>query len=277
MLIEAKPRARERLAEGLKLLSEGRYAEGWPLYEARLEIPELHSPPLPIALPIWQGEDLIGKRLVVFGEQGLGDQIMFARFIRDLTAMGAALGYLVSPPVAPLFPGSVGVGEGSRFTVQGDYRVAVGSLPHRLGITLDTIPTRRYVHIEAPRVGGVGIITKGNPKHSNDAHRSLPLDYAERLLRLGRSLEPEVTGSRNLLDTARLIASLDLVVTVDSAVAHLAGAMHKPVWILLPAHETDWRWLSGRADSPWYPTARLFRQPAPGDWESVFHEVESSL
>jgi ADP-heptose:LPS heptosyltransferase len=121
------------------------------------------------------------------------------------------------------------------------------------------------------------VVTRGSPVHVNDAQRSLPPAFASRLLRLGRSLEPEATGFRNFRQTAELVAGLDLVITVDSAVAHLAGAMHKPVWVLLPAHNTDWRWLKDRSDSPWYPTMRLFRQPRPDDWESVFSELESAV
>jgi hypothetical protein len=275
-LNEPETSAFERWARSLLLLAEGQYAEGWPLYEARLEIPELNAPGLSFPMPVWRGEDLTGKRLLLVGEQGFGDQIMFFRFIRNLQAKGAACDALISPKVAPLFPGATPGSSGVAIP-QADYWITVGSVPHRLGVTLETIPTRRYIQIESPRVGGIGVVTRVSPTHANDAHRSLPPAYAERLLRLGRSLEPEVTGFKTFRQTAELIAGLDLVITIDSAVAHLAGAMHKPVWVLLPAANTDWRWLKDRRDSPWYPTMRLFRQPHHGDWESVLREVEGAL
>lgn len=276
MLVEAKPHARERWREGLRLLADGRYEDGWPLYEARLEIPELNAPPMPLPMPVWQGEELTGKRLLIVGEQGYGDQLMFMRFVRGVQALGASWSTLIAPALAPLFPGAQPARSGITIP-DADYRVAVGSLPHRLGVTLDTIPTRRYIQVDRTRIGGIGVVTRGRPTHVNDANRSLPKPYAQRMLNLGRSLEPEATGFTDFRQTAELIAGLDLIITVDTAVAHLAGAMQKPVWVLLPATNTDWRWLKGRSDSPWYPTMRLFRQRAPGDWENALQQVEAAL
>ena len=122
-------------------------------------------------------------------------------------------------------------------------------------------------------------MARGNPTHKNDAKRSLDPSGAAELLSLpgAVSLAPEHTGARDFQDTADLIAGLDLVISVDTAVAHLAGSLGVPTWILLPSTGVDWRWLRGRKDSPWYPSARLFRQPPTGDWPSVLREVQAEL
>ena len=144
----------------------------------------------------------------------------------------------------------------------------------------DDIPGKPYLRSAAAEPSlRVGVVTRGNPTHGNDPERSLPTHLAEELLGLPglRSLAPEDTGAADFSDTAALIAGLDLVISVDTSVAHLAGAMGKPVWILLPAVGTDWRWQAKRSDSPWYPTATLFRQPERGDWTSVLAEIKRRL
>jgi ADP-heptose:LPS heptosyltransferase len=118
---------------------------------------------------------------------------------------------------------------------------------------------------------------KGSPTHSNDRNRSLPPKAAAQLASLGRSLAPEDTGAGDFRDTAGIVAGLDLVISVDTAVVHLAGAMGKPVWVLLPSVETDWRWGRSGRDSPWYPSARLYRQAKPGDWAPVLRKVAADL
>ncbi|MBL8556316.1 MAG: hypothetical protein JNL41_18725, partial [Phenylobacterium sp.] len=143
-----------------------------------------------------------------------------------------------------------------------------------------TLPSAPYLRAATRPAGGrIGVATRGNPGHSNDAHRSLPADVAAELLALpgAMSLEPEATGAKDFAETAAIVAGLDLVIAVDTAVAHLAGALGRPAWILLPRIFTDWRWMEGRADSPWYPTARLFRQASPGDWSAVLAEVRRTL
>lgn len=117
----------------------------------------------------------------------------------------------------------------------------------------------------------------GNPKFSKHAHRTPPEAVQADMLTLGRDLRPEATGARDFLESAEIVAGLDLVITIDTAMAHLAGSLGVPTWILLPAVDTDWRWLRGRTDSPWYPSVRLLRQPSPGDWAGALEAVESEL
>jgi tetratricopeptide (TPR) repeat protein len=271
--------AQARDALALVLLGGGRYEEGWALWEARRAARKAaHAPPQ--GVPEWAGEDLAGRRLLVLGEEGLGDQMMFARYFPLLNAKGARIVFVGSPALRRLMAG-LGV-DVVDSTAQGeamkpDLWVYQMSLPHRFGTQLSTIPPPAPLHLPAGSGGGVGVVTKGAAIHVNDDHRSLPPRFAQRLLRLGRDLSPEATGAADFLDTAQIVAGLDLVITVDTSMAHLAGALGKPVWILLPARATDWRWLRGRDDSPWYPTARLFRQRTAGDWEPVLRRVESAL
>jgi len=158
-------------------------------------------------------------------------------------------------------------------------------------------PPERRVDLPRPRQpdGGlkVGVVWQGNPKHENDRQRSLPLALLDSLLGLsgvtfyslqvpaapldGNHVLVDLAGLiHDFADTAALVSQLDLVISVDTSVAHLAGALGRPVWLLLP-FAPDWRWLLDRGDSPWYPTMRLFRQPVPGDWASVIQEVRAAL
>jgi len=265
----AFPQARHSLA--LHLLSLGRYAEGWPLYEARREIPALTAALPPLPFPEWRGEPLAGKRIVAFGEQGFGDQIMFARFLPALFTLGAEVTYAVSPELLALFPGSVPL-LGPWTIRRPDYWALVGSLPLHLGVTLETLPAP-FPLARDGRGGGVGVVVAGNPRHGHDAIRSLRGDDAGALRALGRHLGPDATGARDFGETASIIAALDLVISVDTAVAHLAASMGKPTWVLLPSRHTDWRWLRDRSDSPWYPSVTLYRQEAPFDWSAVLQRV----
>lgn len=275
----AQPATKHSL--GMLLLSLGRYAEGWPLYEARREVAALRinrpNPPY----PEWRGEDLAGRRLLVVTEQGLGDQIQYARFLPQLVARGAQVTFACAPSLAPLFDGLgatlAPVTEGFALP-DADYWTMMMSLPLRLGLTLEQVSGAPYLAARgAPAAGGVGVVTRGAASHANDRFRSLDPTSAAELLALGRDLAPEATGAKDFLDTARIVAGLDLVISIDTSVAHLAGAMGKPVWILLSAVETDWRWLRGREDSPWYRSARLYRQAAAGDWAPVMRRVAADL
>jgi hypothetical protein len=259
------------------LLGQGRWEEGWPLYEHRIGV--VATEPA-LSFPKWRGEPLDGRSLLIWWEQGFGDQIQFARFA-PLLARNARVTILAGPELAPLFATLAGVkvirAEGAVDIPRHDYWTLPCSIPQFLGVTPDNLPGASYLHAEARGGGGVGLVTCGNPRHLNDAHRSLDADSALRLRRLGCSLAPEDTGAATFKDTAEIVAGLDLVVTVDTSAAHLAGALGKPVWILLPAIKTDWRWLKGRPDTPWYPSARLFRQRATGQWSAVIDEVVEAL
>lgn len=270
------PNARRCL--GVCLLALRRYAEAWPLYEARREEP---GAVVPLAdFPEWAGEQLAGQRIVVVPEQGLGDQLMFARYVRQLQARGADVVVACDPrSLARLFEccgfATFPYWRGDQKLPAADYWAIGNSLPLKLGQSEPAPAT--YIGLTEPSAGGgVGVVTAGNPAHYNDRNRSLGPRDAEALLALGRDLSPAATGARDFLETADIVAGLDLVITVDTSVAHLAGAMGKPCWVLLPAHGLDWRWNDG-VRSDWYPDARLFRQANPGDWAGVIASVKAAL
>lgn len=272
------PGSRYALAE--LLLADGRYAEAWPLLEARRDIPEMRIPRPDLAFPEWRGEDLPGKRLLVFGEQGFGDMIMHARFLAPLVGKGAQVVLFCPAELHRLFArlGVEVVGANpDPETVRCDAWTLLGSLPLRLGTTLEALPQpAAFRGLALGTGGGIGVMAQGSRALIDD-QRSLPARYAARLTKLGRDLSPQATGAKDFDDTARIIADLDLVISVDTAVAHLAASLGKPTWILLPARGGDWRWLREREDSPWYPSARLFRQRRAGDWEPVLRRIETAL
>jgi len=272
---------------GVLLLAQGRFPEGFALLEARHELDGMKKPALPF--PEWRGEPVAGKRLLIWPEQGFGDQIQFARFARVLKAQGAEVTLLCHPELVQLFAESLGVqalaARGAVEFPDPDYWVMQGSLAARLGVTVDTIPNEPYLRATRPwpSLGDgfkVGLKAEGNPGHSNDANRSLPPETARRLRDLPAhviDLDPAATGARDFADTAAIIDQLDLVICVDTSVAHLAGAMGKPCWVMIPGHETDWRWLLERTDSPWYPSMRLYRQGKGETWDAVVERIAADL
>lgn len=278
--------ARTRHALGTVLLSQGRYREGWPLYDARHQVPELRLRKPTLPYPEWHGERLTGRSVLIFPEQGLGDQIQFARFAPWMQAQGADVTLLCHPSLARLFNQSFSLrviaASGQVEFPDPDYWVMSGSLPGRAKLEPAHVPNAAYLQADASRQGvrgRIGIVTKGNPAHANDANRSIPTELAQALLAIpgAVSLHPEHTGASDFADTARLIAELDLVVSVDTSVAHLAGAMGKETWILLPRLMTDWRWQEHCDRTPWYPSARLVRQSEPGDWGPTVQSVVAAL
>lgn len=259
--------ARFHLAQAL--LADGALELGWLHYEARRTIPPLPEPVAPLPFPEWRGERLEGRRIIVVGEQGHGDQIMFARYLEPLSRLDAEVLFVCNPPVAPLFPGAV---SGFSRRTDADFWVHLCSLPLRLG---GPIPPPARISVPTAGGGGVGVVPDGSRLLANDENRSLRGADAERLLALGRDLRPEATGARDFLDTASIIAGLDVVISVDTAIAHLAASMGKPTLVLLPAVGVDWRWPRSGAESAWYPSVTLYRQQTPGDWSAVLEQVSA--
>lgn len=248
----------------------------------------------------WDGSNPSGLTILVRAEQGFGDTIQFARYLPLISAAGGVPILVCAPALIPLIesiPGVKAVASSGALPAS-DAWIDQASLPHVFGTTLETIPAADgFLQAEPSRVRDwcarlpngrkIGVVFAGNPKHRSDRRRSVPRELIDKLLvtpgiswvnlhhgEAARELGlPDLTPwLTDYAETAALIERLDLVVSVDTSVAHLAGALGKPVWVLL-SHAPDWRWLLGRADSPWYGSARLFRQPAAGDWGSVLTEV----
>ncbi len=258
--------------------------------------------------PQWRGEPLHGARILLHGEQGLGDTLQFLRFLPMVQATGASVLLEVQPPLRSLaaqLPGVTALFTSGEPLPPFDWHCPLMSLPTALGIASESLPApRSYLSIPDaaqqkaaalpwPATGlRVGIAWAGNAAHTKDRYRSLPLALLEPLLRLEgvhfyslqmgppaaqlQSLQAPITDLRpaitDMADTAALIAHLDLVIAVDTSVVHLAGALGKPVWLMLPA-APDWRWMLHRDDSPWYPSMRLFRQPTLNDWPHVVAQI----
>ncbi len=267
--------------------------------------------------PFWQGEDLRGKGLLVLTEQGFGDHIQFCRFVPRLAAAGAAVILGVPPPLQELMRSLAGTAVLTQLdeirSQAFDYWTFVGSLPHRLGVDAATVGTpgpylgadalRRQAWRErlsrTPGRARIGLVWGGRPEADYERRRSVPFAVLARLgelpgvswygLQSGERaedarahrdrIEVELLSAQELgtfADTAALIAELDLLITVDTAFSHLAGAMGAPVWLLLPT-AADWRWSLQADRTPWYPSVRIFRQQAPGDWEGVLARVGAAL
>ena len=306
------------------LLRQGRFSEGWRHYEARYALgPQLQDKfitPIQAPFPQWQGEPLAGKSLLIWPEQGFGDEIQFCRFIPLLKQRGASrITLLCKRSLKPLLETLEGVDKVIDFddadaVIEAhDYWTYLLSVPLHQKITVETIPARiPYLRTLPDRVAKwsarlprdgfrVGLVWKGGNAYLNDRNRSLaglagmaPLwtvpgvhfvslqkgpgqEEAQQpppglpLLDLG-------SGIGDFADTAAIVEQLDLVISVDTAVAHLAGALAKPCWVLLPFYGADWRWQLDRDDSPWYPgVCRLFRQTADKDWATVLLNVTNAL
>ncbi|MDO6385648.1 tetratricopeptide repeat protein [Uliginosibacterium sp. 31-12] len=303
------------LNEGLCHLLRGDLERGWPLYQWRWQAPEARLNDRPLPAPRWDGQtSLAGRSILLLSEQGLGDCLQFCRYARQLEALGARVILETWPPLARLLARAEGVAEiALRDEVRPtpDYCVPLLDLPGLLGSTLENLPppapltadlTRRQYwrdmlgKIAASQHPRIGLVFSGNPRHSNDHKRSIALAKLQTLLEHPANwlcLQPEIRESdlpafaisglsdlrtelTDFEETAALISELDLVITVDSSVAHLAASLGCPTWLMLPA-KPDWRWLLGRADSPWYPSMRLFRQTVPDDWSGVIEEISAIL
>lgn len=265
-----------RHALGMTLLQLGRFNEGWPYYEARHQL--YPRPAAPFAE--WRGEPLSGRRIVVIGEQGFGDQILFARFLPRLAAEGAEVSLFVSPGLRRLL-GTLPVRIETAHSwedVRADTWVSIGSIPGRLNLAPKDAPTPYLVAPPTSGRGGVGLMLNGGDRNPNP--RRIPdaaVAHAIRGLGAFVDLDPQVSGARDFADTAQIIAGLDVVVSVDTSVAHLAGALDKPCYVLAPRPASDWYTDWAGDGSPWYRSLRLIRQRTPGDWSGVVRELAAVL
>ncbi|HEV7385735.1 MAG TPA: glycosyltransferase family 9 protein [Phenylobacterium sp.] len=269
------PATRQREFLTVSMLRYGKFKEGWELYEERVSRLNWVGR---LSFPEWRGEAV--RSLLVLPEQGLGDQIQFVRYVLDLKARGIEVTLVAPPPLVRLF---AALGVTVLAAVDGmeiarhDAWVAIASLPARLGAHAETISGAPYLPA-AQGGGGIGLVTRGDPNYSADGNRTLPEELAAeiRAWRGVQSLHPEDTGSKDMEETARIIDRLSLVISVDTSVGHLAGAMGKPCWLLIP-QIADWRWLVDREDSIWYARHRLYRQTEAGGWRGVIDRVRADL
>ena len=297
--------ARSNLA--IALLAQGDLTAGWQEYEWRWQTPEMISHRRNFAQPQWRGEAAAGRTLLIHAEQGFGDSLQFCRYAALAAARGLRVIIEVQSPLVRLLRCLSAVDQVVARGAQlppFDLHCPMLSLPLAFGTTLGTIPDEvAYLRADATqaeawrlRLGAmteqgprIGLVWAGGLTLRTDCRRSMSLDRLAPLLDLpgfhffslqknpSPALKPPLltdfmSEMVDFADTAALIANLDLVISVDTAVAHLAAALGKPVW-LLDRFDSDWRWLRGRRDSPWYPTLRLYRQPHPGEWDPVLAEV----
>lgn len=301
----------------LAYLTLGNFERGWQGFEARYaperNDPNFTDPKLPF--PMWGGESLVGKRILLVKEQGFGDQIQCLRFAKDVKAQGATcVGIWVHPALVGIVATTPGIDE---VTIEAptagyDYWAYLMSLPVRCQASFDSLPgPMPYLYANPAKQGAVqqridafaqgrlriAINWAGNPSHPNDRNRSLALaslnpwfalqGIAWISLQKDRGPEADAWITQGVLlplgdeiqdfsDTAAIIAAVDRVVTIDSAVAHLAGALNAPTWLLLPEN-ADYRWMRERTDTPWYPAVQLWRQPKLGDWTPVIARITQQL
>ena len=312
-LLEAPGCSDLKFNKSLLLLLSGDYQGGWELYESRLEMDDLKKKLPAFDEPRWDGcEDIIGKRLFIHEEQGLGDLIHFCRYVPALIDKGVEVFLETPKALAPLLktlhPKVRLVLTGAR-PPDFDFYCPLMSLPFAAKTTLDTISGAAYLSSDKARVAQwkarigeskaaqIGLVWSGNSAHRNDHHRSIELQDLLPILDKSHdwhSLQKEYRPNdidvmecqtkiiqhqdelSDFADTAALIENLDLVITVDTSVAHLAGSLGKPVWILLPK-VPDYRWMLDRSDTPWYRSARLYRQSALGDWTDVLEKVAGDI
>lgn len=295
-------------------LLRGRLREAWDDHEWRWRVPGFPSVPRGFCQPLWNGEEIAGRRILLHAEQGFGDTLQFIRYAPLVAALGAEVILEVPSELARLISSVQGA---SSVVVRGDalpsfdVQAPLLSLPRAFDTCLETIPAAvpylapdaaarsRWSKRLPPDGAGprVGIVWAGRPTHQNDANRSLRLADMAVLLGLpGLRFYSLQVGTRaedlksippagvvdlspclnDFAETGAALERLDLLVAVDTSVVHLAGALARPVWTLLP-FSPDWRWMTSREDSPWYPTMRLFRQAGPGDWSAPLAAVEREL
>jgi tetratricopeptide (TPR) repeat protein len=300
--------------EGWCRMLQGDFDRGLRKHEWRWQTGQLKKQIWNFTQPLWRGaDDIAGKAILLHAEQGYGDTIQFCRYAQRVAARGARVILRVQAPLRELLgdlSGAAQVLSSGEPLPDFDVHCPLLSLPLAFGTRVETIPAETPYLRVAPqaaarwsnRLGAksrlrIGLAWSGSTAHKNDHNRSMPLRTFLPLLDCGAtfvSLQREVRAGdagvlqersdilhfgdelKDFTDTAALIASLDLVIAVDTGVVHLAGALAKPVWVLLP-FIPDWRWMLDRDDSPWYPTARLFRQDDSREWDSVVMRVCAAL
>ena len=307
--------AQAHFSRSFVLLLLGDYDAGWKEYEWRWRIPVFNAPARRFPQPIWDGKPVQGGAVLLHAEQGLGDTLQFVRYAPLVAQRCAAVVLECQPELGTLMRGVAGVHRvvtrGEALPAFAAHAPLM-SLAAVFGTTLETIPwSGPYVHAAPARAGSwdlsahagatrlkVGLVWAGRPQQWDDRKRSISLDMLAPLARAagvsffslqvgaaaaqsaappaGMPLIDLTTGIADFSDTAALISHLDLVITIDTSVAHLAGAMGVPVWVLV-AHAPDWRYHLGRDDQPWYPTMRLFRQERDGDWSGAIAKAAGEL
>lgn len=302
--IQVRPSGEAIFNRAIMHLLAGNLREGFVDYEARFDNPKskLKRPDVP--RPLWTGQPLAGKTLLIWGEQGTGDVIQMLRYAPLLKGRGCTLfgGFTKALHTLAATMGCFdALYETNDPLANFDYHCPVMSLPLRFGTTLDTIPPAPYFSVSGNPQSKIqnlklGVCWAGSTDHAQDLYRSTnlddwPLDQWRDMgcelfnLQFGhRSIDAlgddRLTamnpGKADYLDTAQNLVHVDLVISVDTSLVHLCGAIGKPCWVMVP-HAPDWRWLQQRSDSPWYPTLRLFRQPKLHDWQSVFQSITSAL
>jgi Flp pilus assembly protein TadD len=295
----------------LALLLTGNFREGWREYEWRWKTPYLASSWRNFKEPLWDGSDIKGRTILLHAEQGFGDTIQFIRYAPLVAERGAKIIFECPGALAALLRDVGGIEQiiihGDELPAF-DVHCPLLSLPLAFDTTLETIPAKAP-YLAGDPAGTVkwkskinhdtsnikiALVWAGNPGFKQNRYRNCPLENFLSLSKLpgvtlyslqkgeeaqeaknppeGMALVDYTDEIRDFSDTASFVENIDLIISIDTAVAHLAGALGKPVWTLLP-FSPEWRWLLNREDSPWYPTMRLFRQPSPGDWRSVIDRV----
>lgn len=282
-------------------LLHGHYQRGFEEFEWRLKIDDdlnRYYKSIYDQNKVWNGEDLDQKRILVYAEQGVGDGIQFFRYVKHLKSSGAYVMLHIHKPTAPLLKDhpwvdeifTSDIGESISFP-EYDYNCSIMSLPWKL----KKFEVSGEPYIAAPPGNmifpphSIGIVWGGTKNHLNDANRSIPIKYFSELKGnlyslqveprhdLGESSYPDLTiGIHNLMDTASFLRNLDLLISCDTSVAHLAGAIGVPCWLALP-FMPDWRWGQFDNTTKWYNSMRIFRQKIPGDWDGVFKEMALEL
>jgi tetratricopeptide (TPR) repeat protein len=314
--VELRPGYAEALAnEGVCRLLTGDFDRGWEKYESRWETKQLRTVKRSFVQPRWTGgDDVRGKTILLYADQGLGDTIQFCRYVPLVAERGARVSLEVQRPLQELMTTLI---SGAQIVSRGDplpdfdMHCPLLSLPLAFGTRLETIPSTALYQRVSPQASAhwdarlasrkhrdrIGLAWSGNPANTNDHNRSIGLssllsflDINATFVSLQKDIRPDdATVLRNqsdllhfgdeletFADTAALISTLDLVISVDTSVAHLAGALAKPVWVMLP-FIPNWCWLLDREDSPWYPTVRLFRQDETRAWDGVIARVRAAL